>query len=255
MKRYAGFQAKFSMISNNRSVSGCKQFSELFKRNITYLFRNPITIRVTIISTAFTALLTMILFWQVCAVDLTHDDYLQQTSRSLFNWIGISFMLTNNMLIPASQNVVLQMPLQVPVFKREIMNHMYSPTAYYFARTLSGLLVQMISPVLMFCLVFFALGSVITLSTIFHFLFSAIQLSLVGCAIGYLSGVMFDDDNIARGFVMMFALIFMLTSGGLNNAANYPPVVNQLQYISPNRFALENFFRSITTDMKYDEKL
>jgi len=86
----------------------------------------------------------------------------------------------------------------------------------------------MISPVLMFCLVFFALGSVITLSTIFHFLFSAIQLSLVGCAIGYLSGVMFDDDNIARGFVMMFALIFMLTSGGLNNAANYPPVVNQL---------------------------
>jgi hypothetical protein len=80
MKRYAGFDAKFSMISTNRSVSGCKQFNELFKRNITYLFRNPITIRVTFISTAFTALLTMILFYQVAAVDLTHDNLLVQTS-------------------------------------------------------------------------------------------------------------------------------------------------------------------------------
>jgi hypothetical protein len=27
IKRYAGFEAKFSMISTNRSVSGCKQFN------------------------------------------------------------------------------------------------------------------------------------------------------------------------------------------------------------------------------------
>ncbi len=255
IKRYAGFEAKFSMISTNRSVSGCKQFNELFKRNITYLFRNPITIRVTFISTAFTSLLTMILFYKVAGVDLTDDNRLTQTSQSLFNWLGLSFMLTNNMLIPACQNVVLQMPMQVPVFKREIMNHMYSPTAYFFARTLSGMLVQIISPILMTTLVFFALGVVINFDTIFHFLFSAIQLSLVGCAIGYLSGILFDDDNIARGFVMMFALIFMLVSGGLNNAANYPPVVDQMQYISPNRYALENFFRTITTDMKYDRLL
>ena len=80
LKRYEGFQAKFSMISTNRSVSGCKQFSELFKRNITYLLRNPVTIRVTFVSTTFIAFLTMILFWQVSAVDLTHDDYLKLTS-------------------------------------------------------------------------------------------------------------------------------------------------------------------------------
>jgi len=75
---------------------------------------------------------------------------------------------------------------------------------------------------------------------------------LVGCAIGYLSGLMFDDDNIARGFVMMFALIFMLVSGGLNNAASYPPIVDQMQYISPNRYALENYFRVLTTDVTYN---
>ena len=240
------------MISTNRSVSCCKQFKELFKRNITYLFRNPITIRVTFVSTIFVALLTMALFYKVGAVDLEKDYFLEKTRQSLFNWIGLSFMLTNNMLIPAAQNVVLQMPMQVPVFKREIMNHMYSPTAYYFARTLSGMLVQIISPILMTIVVFFALGVVINFETIMHFLVSSIQLSLVGCAIGYLSGIIFDDDNIARGFVMTFALIFMLVSGGLNNAANYPPVIDQMQYISPNRYALENYFRVITTDVNYN---
>jgi len=31
--------------------------------------------------------------------------------------------------------------MQVPVFKRELMNHMYTPTAYFFARTLSGIMI------------------------------------------------------------------------------------------------------------------
>ena len=64
------------MISTNRSVSCCKQFKELFKRNITYLFRNPITIRVTFVSTIFVGLLTMILFFKVGDVNLKNDDLL-----------------------------------------------------------------------------------------------------------------------------------------------------------------------------------
>jgi len=33
------------------------------------------------------------------------------------------------------------MPMQVPVFKRELMNKMYSPTIYYFGRVTSGMLI------------------------------------------------------------------------------------------------------------------
>ncbi len=96
----------------------------------------------TFFNTVFVALLVLALFWRVCAVDLSNDgETLTLTRRSMFNWIGLSFMLTNNIMMPSVQNVVLQMPVQVPVFKREIMNHMYSPTAYFFARTISGMLV------------------------------------------------------------------------------------------------------------------
>jgi hypothetical protein len=51
-------------------------------------------------------------------------------------------------------------------------------------------------------------------------------MTLVGCAVGYMGGLMFDDDNAARGVCMFITLIFMLVSGGLNSAANYPPVID-----------------------------
>lgn len=110
-KRYDGFQARFSMIQADRSVGICKQFTELFKRNLQYLLRNPATIRMTFVNASFIALLVLALFWQVGNVDLTNDIEGRLTRQSLFNWVGLSFMLTNNIMMPSVQNVVLQMPL------------------------------------------------------------------------------------------------------------------------------------------------
>jgi hypothetical protein len=132
---------------------------------------------------------------------------------------------------------------------------MYSPTAYFWARTLSGMIIQMISPTLMTLIVFFGLGIPITLDSFLNFYLVSLQLAIVGCAIGYMCGLMFDDDNAARGVVMFFTLIFMLVSGGLNNAANYPPVIEQLQFVSPNRYALEVFFRVMSADQHYPKFL
>ena len=87
------------------------------------------------------------------------------------------------------------------------------------------MLVQLIAPVLAFLTIFFGLGVKITLDSSLHFLGTGLQLTLVGCAIGYMCGLMFDDDNAARGICMFFTLIFMLVSGGLNNAGTYPPVI------------------------------
>ncbi len=53
------------MISEGRTESGWRQFSELFKRNFVYLMRNPIIIRMTFINSVFIALLVLALFWKV----------------------------------------------------------------------------------------------------------------------------------------------------------------------------------------------
>jgi hypothetical protein len=80
-------------------------------------------------------LLTLALFWKVGDIERAASF-----NQALFNWVGLSFMLTNNMMFPSIGTVVMQMPLQVPVFKREIANRMYTPTVYYFGRILSGIL-------------------------------------------------------------------------------------------------------------------
>jgi hypothetical protein len=239
------------MISEGRSVSGWTQFVELFKRNSTYLLRNPATIRMTFVNAAFIALLVLALFFKVADIYLGDDIFFDKTRVALYNWVGLSFMMTNNIMMPSILNVVLQMPLQVPVFKREIMNRMYTPTAYYFARIISGMLVQLCQPLILTFIVFFGLGEPITFENFVNFLTGAMQLTLVGCGVGYFCGVLVDDDNIARGITTFFTLCFMLVSGGLNSAATYPPVVDQMQYISPNRYALEIFFRVLSDQKVY----
>ena len=209
-----------------------------------YLLRNPVVIRMTFVQSTFVALLVLALFWKVA--DTTRPILVEDIFKDTFNWMGLSFMLTSNIMIPSIQNVVMQMPMQVPVFKRELMNHMYTPTAYFFARTLSGILIQVCAPILMTLIIFFGLGLPVTAFTFLNFFTNTVQVALVGCAIGYMCGLVFEDDNLARGFSMFMTLVFMLVSGSLNIALNYPIVIDQLQYVSPNRYSVETFFRILS---------
>ncbi len=110
---------------------------------------------------------------------------------------------------------------------------MYTPTIYYLARILSGMLVQIFYPIFLTLIIFFGLYINQSFKNFFYFITLAIEVNLVGCAMGYWCGVTFDSDDKARALVTFFMLIFQLTAGGLNNAASYPPVIDQIQYISP----------------------
>ena len=117
------------------------------------------------------------------------------------------------------------MPLQVPVLKRELMNKMYTPTTYFFGRILSGILLQMVYPVLLILIIYFGLKINNSPENFFLWFSLCIQQNLVGCALGYLCGVMFDNDNTARSFGQFWLLLFFLTAGVLNNAGTYIPVI------------------------------
>ena len=61
--------------------------------------RNPIIIRMTFINSVFIALLVLALFWKVA--DTTKPIELQNLFKDVFNWMGLSFMLTSNIMIPS----------------------------------------------------------------------------------------------------------------------------------------------------------
>lgn len=90
------------------------------------------------------------------------------------------------------------MPLQVPVFQRELMNKMYSPTPYFFGRLLSHLLLQIFAPILFALIIYFGLGIDNSLYNFIEFVICSIEVNLVGVTLGYLCGVAFNSEEGAR---------------------------------------------------------
>lgn len=68
------------------------------------------------------------------------------------------------------------------------------------------------------------------------FVLYAILLNLVMSAQGYFCGVLSDSEEVAKQANVFMILLFMLTSGGLGNAAAFPPWINWLSYVSPQRY-------------------
>ena len=76
------------------------------------------------------------------------------------NLAGLSFLMSNQLGISASMNVILQVPLQRPVMERELANKMYGPSAYFTARFFSNMLIQLLYPIIMILILFWGLGIV-----------------------------------------------------------------------------------------------
>jgi|APCry1669189034_1035192.scaffolds.fasta_scaffold532908_1 hypothetical protein len=89
------------MIQADRSVSGWMQFKELFKRNLSYLLRNPASIRMTFTNAAFVALLVLALFFKTGDVSFVDDKDGSLFRKSIYNWVGVSFILCTNLLMPS----------------------------------------------------------------------------------------------------------------------------------------------------------
>ena len=88
--------------------------------------------------------------------------------------------------------------MQVPVFQRELMNKMYSPTPYYWGRVLSHLVLQIFAPLLFSLIIFFGLGLYNDAENFFAFVLVSVEINLVGVSLGYFCGVAFKNEEAAR---------------------------------------------------------
>ena len=125
----------------------------IYSRNTTYLLRNPKTLNALFFNAIFFGIIILALFWQVGDASKAAT-----VGQAIGNWIGIAFMLTNSLIFPSIGVVIIQMPVQVPVFRRELMNKMYTPTVYYWARIISGVLLQVFYPIILTLVVYWGLG-------------------------------------------------------------------------------------------------
>jgi len=110
-------------------------FIALFKRNLVYLLRNPRTQQAAVFNAVFLSLCHSAIFWMVCDASKAPSNQIAYA-----NWIGVATILQNNLYFYGATTCIIQMPLWVPILKRELMNRMYTPSAYYLARVTSGIM-------------------------------------------------------------------------------------------------------------------
>ena len=111
---------------------------------------------------------------------------------------GLAFMISNQLSFSASLNVLLQMPMQVPVMKRELANKMYTPTAYFMGRYLSNLMLQTLYPIIMIVVMFWGVGIDTSLTNFSWMMIYGIISNYAFCSQGYFVGIAFDDEDACK---------------------------------------------------------
>ena len=192
--KFANFQTDIDQLGNDRKTGFCTQFITLFKRNAQYLLRNPRSLNAILMNGIFTALLVLALFWNVGKYSAEDLEKTANLNRFISNLLGLAFMMTNNICFSTSSGVIIQMPLQVPVFRREKANKMYTSTSYFFARFWSNTFLQLFYPISTVLVVFGGLKIKNSFENIGLFILYAIVLNLVMVAQGYFCGTLSDND-------------------------------------------------------------
>ena len=158
-------------------------------------------------------------------------------------------MMTNSISFGASNSVLLQMPMQEPVYKRERANQMYTPFSYYFGRFISHLILQSFYPFVYVSITVFTLSIEPTLEIVGRIYAVAFMLNIVMAAQGWACSSISGEPMIGSAVNLIVIMLFMLTSGGLGSAAAFPIWIEWLTHVSPMRYGVEGFFRCLISNV------
>ena len=160
--------------------------------------------------------------------------------------MGLSFMIANQLSISASINVILQVPLQAPVMKRELANKMYSPTAYFLGRYLSTLVIQLLYPLIMLTLLFWMIGIDTSFDNLLWMVCYGVLSNYAFCGQGYFMGILVLNEDAVKVVNFLVIMFWMTSNGVLANLQTANWFIRGLSTISPMRYTTEGFLRRMT---------
>ena len=155
-------------------------------------------------------------------------------------------MISNQLSFSASINVVLQVPLQAPVMKRELANKMYSPTAYFLGRFLSNIILQVMSPMIMISILFWNIGIETDKDNLLLFLAYGVIANCIFCGQGYFIGIVVSEESSAKLTNLLVIMVMFCANGVLCNTGTANAFIVFISTWSPSRMMCEGFFRRVT---------
>ena len=138
-----------------------------------------------------------------------------QSFTSIFPTIGSLFLIVNNSSLDVLLDTVLHFPLSRALLKREYNNGMFSVFAFWLSTTLSNLMLCTLNALLLALPVFFLVGFTLTWTTFGIFVATLTLMSLIGGALGVVTGCIAKDIGAARTAVLPTLVPLLIFSGYL----------------------------------------
>lgn len=112
--------------------------------------------------------------------------------------MGCNFLVTSDVFLKMAFGQVEMIPTTIPVYYREVQNHMYTPTAFYFSCVITTFAVVWFYPVCEGFMTFYLLG--LTDSSFWNccqFTFILFVNGMAGAYMGLMFGTIFPEHDTA----------------------------------------------------------
>jgi len=128
-----------------------------------------------------------------------------------------------NMAMSGIQNIILIFPDERPVFLREVNNNMYYASPYFWAKIITELPANLLTPVIFGCITYYGIG--FSTDQWYRFpLFLCIIILIYNAASGYslMISCVISDKQLAVTLTPVLVIPFMLFAGFFVNQASIP---------------------------------
>ena len=204
------------------------QYKMAIWRQVITVKRNKATFAGRIFSTLFLGS-----FYSLMYADQKYDD------KGVMNFVAIMYQMSTLACWENLEPYAVTIPKEVPIYMREQQQNMYSPLAYFIART-----VIEIPQIFMTCLAFVTLTYLSSNllrepDRFFNAVFINCLSGWTASGLGTLIGFSVDNLAISNGIRRAIGPLLSYTAGMYINLAGMPPYIAWLRYISPTFYANE----------------
>lgn len=202
---------------------------QLAFRNRALVQREPQALRAKFGNAIFSALLIIILFWQVGGSDPVD---IQNFAGSVFFWlVGL---LMSNMF-----NTILVFQAERDNFLRENANQMYSIYAYYLSKNMIELPSSIFLPVIQLVMIYWSVGyrGDNWIPEFFQIWLLGFLVTQCALSYGYFVSASVPKMESATAVAPLLTMPAILFGGLFVNSTSYPVWLGWLKYLSPIYYA------------------
>jgi ABC-type multidrug transport system ATPase subunit/ABC-type multidrug transport system permease subunit len=222
-----------ALVERRRPTSFPLQLYHLFKRGWRNTMRDPILTNVR-----FAQTLIFGVFMGLMYINLTDDDNGVQDRQGCLSILVMHACFMT--LFPA----LMTFPVERPIFLADMMSELYSPAAYYWAKTFVMLPESIIIPFLYGLIAYFMADLTRTAEQFFIFSLIMVTVALTAQALGAVISAAFQSLEVALAFGPFVMMPIILMSGQFANTDRLEPGWVWLMHLSFVRYAFKGVIRN-----------